>query len=114
MAIEKTKVDGYRKLLEEERARLLREVAQADDPVNFGDDQEDEDEEADEAEEVGNRLAVAHTQRDRLDEIDRALEKIAAGSYGTCDACGGEISERVLAAAPESALCESCKKSQAV
>src|SRR3954452_13902963 len=40
--------------------------------------------------------------------IERALEKIAEGSYGTCDNCGNAIPQGRLDAAPESILCVVC------
>src|SRR3954471_5139612 len=40
--------------------------------------------------------------------IERALEKIGEGSYGTCDRCGNPIPQGRLDAAPESALCVPC------
>ena len=40
--------------------------------------------------------------------IERALEKIAEGSYGTCDNCGKQIPQGRLDAAPESILCVVC------
>ncbi len=42
-------------------------------------------------------------------EIDRALAKLAEGSYGRCDACGGEIAPERLEALPWAALCMACK-----
>jgi DnaK suppressor protein len=42
------------------------------------------------------------------ERIERALEKIAEGSYGTCDTCGKPIPAGRLEAAPESVLCVSC------
>ncbi len=44
-------------------------------------------------------------------EIDRALAKLAEGSYGTCDVCGGEIAEERLEALPWATLCVVCKAS---
>src|SRR4051795_13429470 len=40
--------------------------------------------------------------------LERALEKIAEGSYGTCDNCGNAIPQGRLDAAPESILCVPC------
>jgi DnaK suppressor protein len=40
--------------------------------------------------------------------IERALEKLGEGTYGTCDECGGKIAAGRLRAAPESALCIEC------
>jgi len=42
--------------------------------------------------------------------IERALEKIEEGTYGTCDGCGNAIAEGRLSAAPESALCIECAR----
>lgn len=43
--------------------------------------------------------------------VDRALEKLAEGSYGCCDRCGEPISPARLGAAPESVLCIECVRS---
>jgi DnaK suppressor protein len=40
-----------------------------------------------------------------LAEIDRALERIEDGSYGTCNACGKEIPSERLEAYPWASLC---------
>ena len=40
-----------------------------------------------------------------LQEIDAALERIEAGSYGTCRICGREIGEERLDAVPWTTLC---------
>src|SRR3954470_4447286 len=42
------------------------------------------------------------------ERLERALEKIADGSYGVCDRCGQGIAPGRLEAAPESVLCVSC------
>ena len=47
-------------------------------------------------------------QRSRLQQIERALERIEAGSYGTCVRCGSEIPKGRLEIVPESALCVKC------
>ena len=44
-------------------------------------------------------------------EIDRALAKLADGSYGICDVCGVEIAEERLEALPWATLCVVCKAS---
>jgi len=43
--------------------------------------------------------------------VERALEKLAEGSYGRCDRCGEPISTARLGAAPESVLCIDCVRS---
>lgn len=42
-------------------------------------------------------------------EIDRALTKIDAGSYGNCEQCGKPIPQPRLLALPYAALCVACK-----
>src|SRR3954447_20286414 len=42
------------------------------------------------------------------DRVERALAKLADGSYGICDACGQPIPARRLEAVPESVLCVPC------
>ena len=97
--------------LEAEREKLLRELAGSERATNFGNDIDDGAEESNEAEELANTLAVGHSLRIRLDEIDTALLNIAEEKYGICTLCGKEISEKVLDLVPESQLCEHCKKS---
>jgi DnaK suppressor protein len=43
-------------------------------------------------------------------EIDTALERIDAGTYGTCARCGREIPEERLVAVPYAVLCLDCKR----
>jgi RNA polymerase-binding transcription factor DksA len=45
----------------------------------------------------------------RLEEIDRALQKIAEGTYGVCDRDGKIISPERLLAIPEATLCIECQ-----
>jgi DnaK suppressor protein len=42
------------------------------------------------------------------ERIERALAKLAEGSYGRCDRCGQPIPIARLEAAPESVFCVSC------
>jgi DnaK suppressor protein len=43
-----------------------------------------------------------------LARIERALEKVANGTYGRCDSCGATIPAPRLRAMPESVLCVVC------
>lgn len=47
-------------------------------------------------------------QKSRLQQIERALERIEEGSFGTCVKCGDEIPTGRLEIVPESALCVQC------
>jgi RNA polymerase-binding transcription factor len=48
-----------------------------------------------------------------LGEIDTALERIEAGTYGTCANCGTDISPERLEAVPWATLCIDCKRREA-
>jgi RNA polymerase-binding transcription factor DksA len=40
-----------------------------------------------------------------LDDVEGALERLDAGSYGTCQTCGGEVGDERLAVAPATRFC---------
>ena len=54
-------------------------------------------------------LVLSAQARSAAAEIDRALAKIEAGTYGYCEQCGDPIPEPRLQALPYAALCVSCK-----
>ena len=49
--------------------------------------------------------AIGNETRQSLRAIQIALDKIAEGTYGECEKCGGDIGEGRLQAIPEAALC---------
>ncbi len=102
----------YKIKLEKEKEKLLKDIIRAEKPEDFGSDIDGSDEEKNEAESFGNQIAFAQTLKERINEIDAALNKIAAGTYGVCEQCGKKIEEKVLVASPESRLCKRCKKSE--
>ncbi len=54
-------------------------------------------------------LALSAQARAAVEEIDRALGKIEAGTYGTCEQCGQAIPKARLKALPYATLCVACK-----
>ncbi len=52
---------------------------------------------------------VSETQRQRIHDIDVALEQIEKGEYGICMGCGEEISPRRMEVRPFSRYCIECK-----
>ncbi|MFC3096895.1 TraR/DksA family transcriptional regulator [Alteraurantiacibacter palmitatis] len=61
-----------------------------------------EDEEAAEGQAAMIKRSIASTER--------ALDRIAAGTYGECAQCGAQISAGRLEARPEASLCIICAK----
>jgi DnaK suppressor protein len=47
---------------------------------------------------------------DALDQTQRAIARIDAGTYGLCESCGEPIGAARLEAFPRAALCVSCKQ----
>src|SRR5919202_2072690 len=50
-------------------------------------------------------LAVSGDLRQELDDVERALDRIADGSYGLCQVCGSPINLERLEARPAATLC---------
>lgn len=54
-------------------------------------------------------LGLVDSLMKQLKEVDSALKHIEAGTYGTCDNCGTDISPARLEFRPASILCVDCK-----
>ena len=50
--------------------------------------------------------------RKLISKIREALDRIDDGTFGICESCGEEISEKRLKARPVTTLCIDCKKKQ--
>lgn len=97
---------GRRQELEGELARLIEPPTEGA-TVSFGKRVGDGTAEAVE------RLSTTATARSisaSISDIDRALEKIEAGTYGICDACGHKIGDARLQALPAASLCVDCAR----
>jgi DnaK suppressor protein len=55
-------------------------------------------------------LALTHNARELLEQNERAIARIQAGTYGNCDSCGEPIGKARLQAFPRATLCVSCKQ----
>jgi len=58
-------------------------------------------------------LAAQLRHRQREEQLRRAREALAAGTYGVCVDCGGPIPEARLAAVPDAVRCVGCQSSAA-
>ncbi len=99
----------YRELLENERAGLRAKLAELGygedgglsyDP-NFADSSQV-------TAERGEAEALAGSLREALAEVERALAKLAEGTYGRCESCGQQIAEARLEAMPTARFCINC------
>jgi DnaK suppressor protein len=49
------------------------------------------------------------TEKQKLKDIDGALQKIEQGGFGVCEKCGGEIDKKRLKAVPYARFCIKCE-----
>jgi DnaK suppressor protein len=100
-------LEERRKELEEELASLTAVPRDPMTAVSFGKRIGDGTTEAvDRLNKVGAANAIAIT----LADVERALEKLADGTFGICDRCGEAIGEERLEAIPWATLCISCAR----
>jgi DnaK suppressor protein len=57
-------------------------------------------------------LRLKEREQKLLKKIDEALDRIAQGTFGVCESCGGEIGFKRLKARPVTTLCIDCKTRQ--
>jgi YteA family regulatory protein len=60
--------------------------------------------------ERGKDLSLRELSSFQLRQIDRALERMAQGTYGQCERCGKPIAEERLEVMPAAATCIECQK----
>ena len=56
-------------------------------------------------------LALREQSLERLKEVQQALSRVSAGSYGKCVRCGGAIEAERLELLPSTQLCAHCATS---
>jgi RNA polymerase-binding transcription factor len=97
---------GPRQALSAERERLTTELeAMGVDRGSFDEGFADSGQVTAERGEVD---ALVGSLRETLVDIDNALAKLEAGTYGVCEQCGGPIGEARLEAMPAARLCITC------
>ena len=105
---------SLRAALEEQRDNVRREIEEqgADpdsDELAFADDAGFSDR-SHSTEERSRLISVVTALRENLRDADRAIAKMDAGTYGTCERCGNPIAIERLEALPWAQLCIDCKQ----
>jgi DnaK suppressor protein len=111
----KTQLDSIRQELVEERATLLEQVHDLDAEADvknwreggFDDDPADAGSASFERETA---QSLSNHARNLLSQIDDAMRRMDAGTYGTCERCGEPIETARLEALPYATLCMACKR----
>lgn len=99
----------HKKALEQEKAELIKKIQAHETPTDFG-NEVDEEEEKNEDEEFSNTIALAKAYRDRVAEIQDALDKIDNERFGRCENCENEIGDEALQKNPAQKNCHTCIK----
>jgi RNA polymerase-binding protein DksA len=113
----KTELNAVRKRLTAEVQELGSEIAQAEESFHAlimesgegaGDDQADAGTKTFERE---HEISILSNKKDLLDQTNRALERIEAGTYGACENCGKQIGKlRLQEANPRATMCMPCRE----
>ena len=109
-----TRLDELRAILEDRRAGLMRDLqhrireVRTDTAADRNGLDEAESAEVGVQDDIG--FALLQLKAETLDNIEDALRRMEAGSYGDCASCGGEISEARLRALPFARRCKDCEE----
>ncbi|HYV74193.1 MAG TPA: TraR/DksA family transcriptional regulator [Candidatus Binatia bacterium] len=110
--MEKKKLDTFKKRLEERQRELRQAVSRTA--------QDGREADLETAQDVADRAANSYTkeflfsqsssERQTLQMVESALERIREGSFGECIACGEEINPKRLEAVPWTRHCIACQE----
>jgi DnaK suppressor protein len=107
---------GLKSMLIAKRDSLLKEAKQEIQKYVSGENRQLVDTAIDEAdwaaveisEDINLKRLSAHRQL--LNDVEECLRKVNEGTYGICEDCGEEISEKRLRVIPTATLCIDCKE----
>jgi DnaK suppressor protein len=110
MTLRSQKLESVKTLLMTRREALAQELRVA--TQNFIDDEPSFADSVDQAAADVDRtfaMQLKNREREMLWQIDGALRRIDAGTFGDCEQCGEEIAEARIKAFPFTTLCIDCK-----
>lgn len=113
-SLSKRRLAALRSQLERERAQLVTQIDELE--ADFRDDSWREPRSDDDAFtgtttfERERTISLAHNARTLLGQIDLALVRMEAGTYGSCRSCGRLIDPDRLEALPQALLCLDCQR----
>ena len=111
--LKKKQLNYFRKLLNERLDDLINEANRT--VSGMSDLKENMPDPADRATLESDRnftLRIRDRERRLIGKIKEALERIDNGTYGICESCEEDISEKRLKARPVTTLCIDCKTKQ--
>lgn len=120
--MDKEKAEGFKRLLQQKKDNALRTLNQIE-KNGFTDAQAEYTSElsvydnhpadiGSETYEMEKNMALRKQELHRINEIDRALDRLERGEFGKCALCGRGISPGRLETQPEADLCLDCSKKE--
>ena len=110
--MDKKKLDTFKKRLEERQQSLRKMVSRTEEDGRIADQ--------DSAQDIADRAASSYTKeflfsqsnndRQLLQMVESALQRIREGSFGECINCGNEINAKRLEAVPWTRYCIECQE----
>src|SRR3990172_13031023 len=114
LAMDKKRLDYYRKKLQAKREELLKNIARTEEEGRAADDDPTVD--------LADKAANSYTKeflflQNNIDPttlglIDQALERIRKNAYGFCEQCESELQQKRLDAVPWARHCTACQEKQ--
>lgn len=113
----KSTLERFRKRLEEEKERLEEQIEDYErdlEEARLTESSSDRSPDPGNAEassmklEYAKELSIEQNTLDLLSKVNRALERVDAGTYGLCESCGNSIPVERLDVLPYSTLCVEC------
>lgn len=110
--MDKKKLDTFKKRLEERQQALRKMVSRTEEDGRIADQ--------DSAQDIADRAANSYTKeflfsqsnndRQFLNMVETALQRIREGTFGECVNCGNEINPKRLEAVPWTRYCIECQE----
>lgn len=110
--MDKKKLDTFKKRLEERQQALRKMVSRTEEDGRIADQ--------DSAQDIADRAANSYTKeflfsqsnndRQLLNMVETALQRIREGTFGECVNCGNEINPKRLEAVPWTRYCIECQE----
>jgi DnaK suppressor protein len=111
-SMDKKRLETFRKRLEERQQSLRKAVSRTEEDGRIADQ--------DSAQDIADRAASSYTKeflfsqsnndRQLLQMVETALQRIRGGTFGECVSCGNEINAKRLEAVPWTRYCIECQE----
>jgi DnaK suppressor protein len=111
--LKQEKMETYKALLTQKINELLSEAGKTvTEMTNGKENYPDPNDRASLEADRNFELRIRDRERKLIMKMQEAIKRIEDGVFGTCEVCGGQISEKRLMARPVTTLCIDCKTKQ--